>query len=53
MGAPGTAFTKDFGRIHSVTNTYIVGPAIFPTLGSANPSLTAIALARRTAQSLA
>jgi len=27
----------------------VAGPAIFPTLGSANPSLTALALARRTA----
>lgn len=53
MGAPGAAFTNDLGRLHAVSNTYVVGPAIFPTLGSANPSLTAIALARRTAQALA
>src|SRR5262249_43124366 len=36
------------GRFHHVTNAYVAGPALFPTLGSANPSLTAIALARRT-----
>lgn len=37
------------GRFHHITNAYVAGPALFPTLGSANPSLTAIALARRTA----
>jgi choline dehydrogenase-like flavoprotein len=53
MGAPGASFTNDLGRMHAIANAYVVGPAIFPTLGSANPSLTAIALARRTAQALA
>jgi hypothetical protein len=37
------------GRFHNITNAYMAGPAVFPTLGSANPSLTALALARRTA----
>jgi choline dehydrogenase-like flavoprotein len=53
MGAPGASYTNDVGRLHAIGNAYVVGPAIFPTLGSANPSLTAIALARRTAQALA
>jgi hypothetical protein len=34
-------------RIHGVKNTYVVGPALFPTIGSPNPMLTGIALARR------
>ncbi len=38
------------GRFHHITNAYVAGPALFPTLGSANPSLTAIALARRSAE---
>jgi choline dehydrogenase-like flavoprotein len=53
MGAPGASYTDDFGRLHAIGNVYVVGPAVFPTLGSANPSLTAVALARRTAQVLA
>ena len=40
------------GRFHGLSNAYVVGPAIFPTLGSANPALTALALARRTAELL-
>lgn len=40
------------GRFHHVTNAYVAGPAMFPTLGSANPSLTALALARRTAEAI-
>src|SRR5258708_29942953 len=37
------------GRFRHIANAYVAGPALFPTLGSANPSLTAITLARRTA----
>jgi len=40
--------TNDFGRIHDTTNAYIAGPALFPTIGSPNPMLTGVALARRT-----
>ena len=34
-------------RFHDVKNAYVVGPALFPTIGSPNPMLTGIALARR------
>jgi choline dehydrogenase-like flavoprotein len=40
--------TNDFGRIHDTTNCYVAGPALFPTVGSPNPMLTGVALARRT-----
>lgn len=40
--------TNDFGRIHDVTNAYVAGPALFPTVGSPNPMLTGVALGRRT-----
>ena len=40
------------GRFHGLSNAYVVGPAIFPTLGSANPALTALALARLMVQLL-
>src|SRR4051812_2845518 len=46
MGATDTdSVTDTSGRFHHVSNAYVVGPAVFPTLGSANPSLTALALA--------
>jgi hypothetical protein len=37
------------GRFHHIENAYVAGPALFPAIGSANPSLTALALARKTA----
>ena len=49
---PNTSVTNLDGRFHHVSNAYVAGPALFPTLGSANPSLTALALARRTAQAV-
>jgi len=42
------AVANDFGRIHDTTNCYVAGPALFPTVGSPNPMLTGVALARRT-----
>ncbi len=52
MGAAGASITDTNGKFHDLTNVYVAGPAIFPTLGSANPSLTALSLARRTAQAI-
>jgi hypothetical protein len=49
MGAPGQSLTNQDGRFHHMTNAYVVGPALFPTIGSANPTLTALSLARNTA----
>lgn len=50
MGALGATSVTDLtGRFHHVANAYVAGPAMFPTIGSANPSLTALSLARRTA----
>ncbi len=40
------------GRFRNIDNAYAAGPAVFPHLGSANPSLTAISLARRTASAI-
>ncbi len=52
MGAPGASITDTSGKFHGRANVYAVGPAVFPTLGSANPSVTALSLARRTASSI-
>jgi hypothetical protein len=40
------------GRFHHIANAYVAGPAIFPAIGSANPSLTALTLARKTAMAI-
>jgi Domain of Unknown Function (DUF1080)/GMC oxidoreductase len=52
MGDPGSSITDLDGRFHGIANAYVAGPALFPTLGSANPSLTALSLARRTADAI-
>ena len=44
--------TNTDGRFHHISNAYVAGPALFPTLGSANPSLTALTLALRTAKAI-
>jgi choline dehydrogenase-like flavoprotein len=48
MGQPASSVTDSNGKFHGVSNAYVAGPAVFPTLGSANPSLTALSLVRRT-----
>lgn len=48
----GTSVTNADGRFHQVANAYVAGPALFPTIGSPNPMLTGVALARRTADRL-
>jgi len=49
MGSLGSSITDKDGRFHHINNAYVAGPALFPRIGSANPSLTAMALARNTA----
>jgi hypothetical protein len=53
MGAdPAKSITDSNGKFHHLTNVYVSGPALFPTIGSANPSLTGLTLARRTTDAL-
>jgi choline dehydrogenase-like flavoprotein len=42
--------TDIWGRFHEVPNAWAAGPALFPSVGSPNPMLTGVALARRTAE---
>jgi choline dehydrogenase-like flavoprotein len=49
---PNTSVTDLDGKFHHINNAYVAGPALFPTLGSANPSLTAFTLAKRTAAAI-
>jgi choline dehydrogenase-like flavoprotein len=44
---PNDSVTNEDGRFHNVSNAYVAGPALFPTLGSPNPMLTGTALTRR------
>jgi choline dehydrogenase-like flavoprotein len=52
MGAAGQSVTDSVGRFHHLANVYVAGPAVFPVIGSANPSLTATTLARLTADAI-
>ncbi|HEU4994910.1 MAG TPA: family 16 glycoside hydrolase [Gemmatimonadaceae bacterium] len=53
MGAtPDVSVTDTVGRFHHRRNAYVAGPALFPAIGSANPTLTALTLARRTASAI-
>lgn len=47
---PAQGITDTWGRIHEVPNAWVAGPALFPSVGSPNPMLTGVALARRTAE---
>jgi len=52
MGSAGQSVTDSVGKFHHIANAYVAGPALFPVIGSANPSLTAMTLARRTADAI-
>jgi choline dehydrogenase-like flavoprotein len=53
MGAdPRSSVTDSWGRCHDHRNLYIAGSSLFPTGGTANPTLTLAALALRTAAQL-
>jgi 3-keto-disaccharide hydrolase/GMC oxidoreductase len=49
MGTDRTkSVTDPDGRFHHTENLYAAGPCLFPSIGSPNPMLTGIAVARRT-----
>jgi choline dehydrogenase-like flavoprotein len=50
---PNVSAVDADGRLHAVSNAYVLGPAVFPRLGSPNPMLTGVALSRRLAEHLA
>jgi hypothetical protein len=53
MGSNASDSTTNLdGRFHHISNAYVASPALFPALGSANPSLTALALARKSAATI-
>ena len=46
---PRSGVTDADTRVHGIANLYIAGSSLFPTSGWANPTLTIVALALRTA----
>jgi choline dehydrogenase-like flavoprotein len=52
MGAPGASITDGVGRFHHITNAYACDQSIFPTVGSVNPVLTGLTLARQLSEHL-
>jgi choline dehydrogenase-like flavoprotein len=46
---PTSSVVDGWGNFHEVENAYVVGPAQLPSIGSPNPMLSGVALARRTA----
>jgi len=49
---PRKGVTTRHGQVHGIDNLYVVGSSTFPTSGWANPTLTIVALALRTADHL-
>lgn len=50
---PRTSVVDADCKVHSVSNLYVAGSAVFPTSSQANPTLTIVALALRLADRLA
>ena len=49
---PAASVTDDLGRFHHIDNAYACDQSIFSTVGSVNPALTGLTLARRLAEHL-
>jgi choline dehydrogenase-like flavoprotein len=47
---PATSVTDPNGRFHNVTNAFCADQALFPTVGSVNPTLTGLTLSRKVAE---
>jgi choline dehydrogenase-like flavoprotein len=47
---PGSSVTDPDGRVHGLANLWVAGSSLFPTGGWANPTLTIVALALRSAE---
>jgi choline dehydrogenase-like flavoprotein len=47
---PKQGVTDGYGRVHGFDNMFIAGSSLFPTSRWANPTLTVLALTRRTAE---
>ncbi len=52
MGDPASSVTDTNGRFHHISNAYCADQALFVTVGSVNPTLTGLTLARKVAQAV-
>jgi choline dehydrogenase-like flavoprotein len=53
MGSdPRSSVTDPEGRVHGLANLWVAGSSLFPTGGWANPTLTIVALALRSAETI-
>lgn len=50
---PATSATNVFGQIHGIPGLFVADNSVIPRLGAANPTLTTVALALRTADYIA
>jgi choline dehydrogenase-like flavoprotein len=46
---PATSVTNEFGQVHDMSGLFVADNSILPFIGGANPTLTTIAVAMRTA----
>lgn len=53
MGAAGSSVTNENGQFHHINNAYVTDLSLFPTVGSANPVLIGLTLARKVASAIA
>jgi GMC oxidoreductase len=54
MGSdPNSSVTDPLGRFHHIQNAYACDQSLFPTVGSVNPALTGLTLAKRLAENVA
>lgn len=49
---PNTSVTDSVGRFHHIENAYACDQSLFPSVGSVNPALTGLTLAKRLAEHL-
>lgn len=47
--SPAEGVVDENCRVHGVSNLFVAGSSVFPTIGYANPTLTIVALALRLA----
>jgi choline dehydrogenase-like flavoprotein len=47
-----SAVTNALGRFHHVNNAYACDQSLFPTVGSVNPVLTGLTLAKRISEAV-
>ena len=53
MGAAGSSVTDENGRFHHINNAYVADLSLFPSVGSANPVLIGLTLAKKVASAIA